>query len=175
MNKIVVALTVLTVLVGCHDAKAKLHMVPNQDEQACLDSEKLNFKDPDVLFVANLGDRGWKLSPNTYWVRYKAKNSYGAYLQGNMLCKKTGENWVRDFSNEVLIKMAITADLMDVENNLLQAGKEMSPRYRSKTSKFADIAFEHATEIVDESPNSLTKYVKPSTNTVGENNRGGAE
>lgn len=152
-------------LTGCERIQEKLHLLPNQDEQECLNSERLNFKDPDVIFVANLGDRGWKLSPNTYWVRYKAKNSYGAYLQGNMLCKKSGEKWVRDLNNEFLIKMDVTADLMKIQNERMRAGKDVSPRYKNRTREFADIAFEHANEILDESPDSLAQYVKPSSNT----------
>jgi len=88
--------------------------MPNQDEQECLNSERFNFKDPDVLFVANLGSRGLPPAVDSYWVRYKAKNSYGAYVQGNMYCKKdpTTKKFVRHQFEELI-------QLVNVETYLL--------------------------------------------------------
>jgi hypothetical protein len=107
---------------GCNEVKTALHLMANQDEQECLNSERFNFKDPDVLFVANLGDRGLRLPDGRYWVRYKAKNSYGAYLQGNMICHKNPETkkWERDRRSEVLPSMKIYNFLLDerIKRNL---------------------------------------------------------
>lgn len=113
----------LCALSACDDIKSKLHLMPNQDAQQCIDGERLKFKDPDVLFVANLGDRGLEAKPDQYWVRYKAKNSYGAYLQGNMLCSKdkASEKWKRDTFGELT---AVT----DISIGLLKA-------YESKLSR----------------------------------------
>jgi hypothetical protein len=155
---LLVAFSSLT-LSGCDGIREKLHLLPNQDEQECLNSEKLNFKDPEVLFVANLGDRGWKLNPNSYWVRYKAKNSYGAYLQGNMLCKKVNEKWVRDTSEELLITLAITADLVEEENAKLTADNQYKLRFwRGSAEATADATFKFASDLLNESPESLSKY-----------------
>lgn len=91
--------------------------MPHQDEQQCLDSERLNFKDPDVVFVANLGGRGLGVKSDQYWVRYKAKNSYGAYIQGNMFCKKSSETklWERDPEDETHRVAQVRFTLYDIE------------------------------------------------------------
>lgn len=71
-------------------------------EEACLQSDALNFKDPTSLkVIANLGDRkqGWTADEQSkkFWIRYIAKNSYGANISSNMACSNVGDiGWVRD-------------------------------------------------------------------------------
>jgi len=42
-----------------------------------------------------------------FWLRYKAKNSYGAFMSSNMACAKKDGKWVRDTSREVRAMSAI--------------------------------------------------------------------
>lgn len=168
----IVALAVVAYLLcGCDEVRTRLHMMPNQDEQECLNSERLNFKDPDVLFVANLGDRGWKLEPKTYWVRYKAKNSYGAYLQGNMLCKQSGGKWVRDTSNELIISLSVIASLLEDDIAQMKSGNRPKSRISGRsTEKNSDEAYMDAKVIVNERPDSLASYyAKDKQANVGKN------
>lgn len=150
-------------LSGCDDVKAKLHLMPNQDEQECLNSERLNFKDPDVLFVANLGDRGLGVKPDQYWVRYKAKNSYGAYVQGNMACKKnisTGK-WEKDQMQTILVEMQVTDALMKRELDLRKAGPAHQSRYGFvKAESVMAAARIDAKEIIFTSADNLSEYVE---------------
>jgi hypothetical protein len=111
-----------------------------------------------VVFVANLGNREWPLGPNTYWVRYKAKNSYGAYVQGNMLCKKAGDKWVRDRANELIVQMAVTTQLIERQTDRLRKGLEMDTAYQSRYRKVEDVAYEQALAITDEGHGSLAEY-----------------
>ncbi|MDQ1817463.1 hypothetical protein RBA41_29575 [Massilia sp. CCM 9210] len=157
--KLIFFLVIFFSAAGCDEIRTKMHMMPNQDEQECLNSERLNFKDPDVLFVANLGDRGWKkLKPNTYWVRYKAKNSYGAYMQGNMLCEKVNGKWRRAIGDEYLISLSIANTLLDKEIELMRATRGYKSRFGSTGASASDSSYEAATEILNKSPDSLSKY-----------------
>jgi len=84
-------------LVGCNLFKSQ--------EQLCLESTRLEFNDPDsIAVVQNLGDRGGGQTPDGpskgFWLRYKAKNSYGAFVSKNMACKNLGDLWVRDSGRE---------------------------------------------------------------------------
>lgn len=161
MKKIGVLLMLTMGLAGCDKVLEKLHMLPNQDEQECLNSEALNFKDPEVLFVANLGDRGVKLKPEQYWVRYKAKNSYGSYVQGNMLCEhdKTAGKWVRSKSDEFLQMLDVQISVMQGANKRLAAGdKEIQEELRYKN--FEKWAREQAEEILFTSPEPLSGMLR---------------
>jgi len=152
-------------LAACDDIKTKLHLMPNQDEQQCLDSERLNFKDPDVLFVANLGDRGLGAQPDQYWVRYKAKNSYGAYIQGNMLCKKntsTG-HWERNSADEILLELRITGDLLERELVEMRKNKAYKSRYVARFGTAMATPENDAKEIIYTSADSLAKYAEKKT------------
>lgn len=158
-----VLFSAICTLCGCDDVKAKLHLMPNQDEQECLNSERLNFKDPDVLFVANLGDRGLGVKPDQYWVRYKAKNSYGAYGQGNMPCIKNASTgkWVMDGSTAYMVELQVAATLMRRETDLMMADSTYITRYRA-SSREASIALakKDAQEIVFSSAVNLAEYVE---------------
>ncbi len=86
-------LTLLLVigLSGCDGIRSK--------EEQCLQSARLEFKDPDSLAVVeNMGARGQPSGKDEhfFWLRYKAKNSYGAYISGNMACSLQGGRWARD-------------------------------------------------------------------------------
>ena len=68
------------------------------NEQACLLSDRLIFKDPDsIKVIANLGDRGApSLTKGAFWIRYSAANSYGGRGSQNMACAKDTEGkWKR--------------------------------------------------------------------------------
>lgn len=144
-------------IAGCDDIREKLHMLPNQDEQECLNSERLNFKDPDVLFVANLGSRGLETKVDQYWVRYKAKNSYGAYLQGNMLCMKKNEKWVRDTTSEFLLELQLEGDLLEKINAKIRSDPVFSKTYFESGLK-PDEQGKKAKALLFESPDNLDKY-----------------
>lgn len=150
----------LLILSGCGDVRAKLSLQPNQDEQECLNSERLNFKDPDVLFVANLGNRDWNLSPNTYWVRYKAKNSYGAYMQGSMLCKlDSNKKWVRDVSTEYLIALSISLSLLDEDLEKLRKDRKHKGIFQHvKADDIPNESYKLASELMNQGHGSLKKY-----------------
>ena|SRR3990167_1827958 len=69
-------------------------------EELCLNSERISFKDPTSLkLIANIGQRGFQASKDdaaSFWIRYIAKNEYGANVAGNMACKKSEKGWMRD-------------------------------------------------------------------------------
>ena len=161
MKKIGFMVMLALALAGCDKVREKLHMLPNQDEQQCLNSEALNFKDPGVLFVANLGDRGVKLKPEQYWVRYKARNSYGSYVQGNMLCEhdKTAGKWVRSKTDEFLQLLDLQVNVMERANKRLAAGdEEMREELRYKN--FEKWARGQAEEILFTSPEPLSGFLQ---------------
>ena len=167
MGRLLLLFVIAIVLSGCDKVREQLHMLPNQDEQECLNSERLNFKDPDVLFVANLGDRGTKLRQNQYWVRYKAKNSYGAYIQGNMLCEKNPQQkWVQAKTDQLLQLMTVQNALMRDVNERMKAGEsELFEKFRY--IKFEDWAYEQAEKIVLTSADSLARYQDDSSTASG--------
>lgn len=89
-------------LVGCNLLQSK--------EESCLQSSRLEFKDPDSLAVVqNLGARGQtdKTDENVFWLRYKAKNSYGAFVSGNMACVLDAGKWRRDTVTELFTRLHI--------------------------------------------------------------------
>lgn len=89
----------------------------NRKEWECLESERFNFKDPDsVKFVANLGTRGEGYDPErNFWVRYMAKNGFGAYEQRNMKCWVFVGGWKRDAAGEALAVANYRATHLDVK------------------------------------------------------------
>lgn len=153
-----IAILATLFLSGCDEVRTKLHMMPNQDEQECLNSEKLNFKDPEVLFVANLGSRGLEGKVDQYWVRYKAKNSYGAYIQGNMLCIKRDEKWIRDKVSEALLSLQMEANLLEKNNERLRIDPEYSKEYFKNGARTGE-QHEQMKTILFESPDDLDKYI----------------
>ena len=88
--KAAVVLAILTALASCSLVQSK--------EDQCLQSARMEFKDPDSLVaVQNMGQRGPTSSKEEYffWLRYKAKNSYGGYTSANMACARVNGSWVR--------------------------------------------------------------------------------
>jgi len=69
-------------------------------EAQCLRSDSASFKDPtSAKVISNLGNRKFEASTppeSSFWVRYIAKNSFGANVSSNMACKKVASGWVRD-------------------------------------------------------------------------------
>lgn len=55
----------------------------NDPGTACLDFYRPTLKDPDSAKLVSTS----KKSENTYDIKYKAKNSYGAYVVGDTTCK----------------------------------------------------------------------------------------
>lgn len=108
----------LLALTGCNMFQSK--------EEQCLQSTRLEFKDPGSLqVVQNLGSRGQPASTGEefFWLRYKGKNSYGAYLSKNMACEKREGKWVRDRTRELLAVMKATVDEMRAGNDAMEACK----------------------------------------------------
>lgn len=98
--------------------------------QQCLDSAKLSFKDPDsAKVVANLGKRGSTEEGAWFWIRYKAKNSYGAYVSSNMACNRAllKETYVRDNLQESIDWLR--------ETNFLMLHESMSPTQAGQVAK----------------------------------------
>lgn len=112
---------ITTLLIACSLTACDVTKLSNWDEWKCLNSERLRFKDPDaVLFIANLGDRqGGKLETNKFWIRYKAKNSYGAFIQANMACHRgaAGE-WERDSFAEQIALIRTETSILRSRNKL---------------------------------------------------------
>lgn len=90
-------------------------------EQQCLESTKLDFKDPDSLkFISNLGSRGLAPDDKYFWIRYSATNSYGARIAANMACEKNSNGkWERSQSHEASARLRIYADSLESEKNKL--------------------------------------------------------
>ena len=98
---IVAALMLACVVIGCTPTDPKKRL-----ETTCAESFKLSLKDPDSLvIVANLGNRGVSEDEGKgFWLRYKAKNSYGAFVSSNVYClissdgTATRASWYEDFA-----------------------------------------------------------------------------
>lgn len=58
----------------------------NNSEQQCLNFHKTEFKDPESTILL-----GFKTSANQIEVKYKSKNSYGAYVSGWLSCPLNNE------------------------------------------------------------------------------------
>ena len=94
-RRFVVAVLPFSLLGGCNFIQSK--------EEQCLHSARLEFKDPDSLAVVqNMGSRGQTnvAGDEFFWLRYKAKNSYGAFMSSNMACAKKDGKWTRDTYRE---------------------------------------------------------------------------
>lgn len=109
-------------------------------EVACLQSDKLSFKDPDSIeFIKNIGERGKPeiQHETTFWIRYKAKNSFGAYVSANMVCSNRYGEWIRDVHVEKILVMDIQTELMKARNNALdlsrKSGLAINPYYEKMT------------------------------------------
>lgn len=103
------AIALTAALAGCDTFQSK--------EQACLESVRLNFKDPDsLMLVKNLGRRGQtaKEGDTVFWLRHKAKNSYGAYTSENMACHKSlAGKWERATIDETIAVQIAYGKLLD--------------------------------------------------------------
>ena len=122
-------------LASCNVLKSK--------EEECLQSSRLEFKDPESLqVIQNLGRLSVIGEPTEptgfFWLRYKAKNSYGAYESADMACKEVNGRWVRLKTLEELrasigrmdgLKAEIEKDIsrmkeIDNQINQLKSGKQ---------------------------------------------------
>jgi hypothetical protein len=95
-------------------------------ETTCMDSFKLSLKDPDSIhMVANLGDRGVTDDKvNGFWLRYKAKNSYGAFDSKNVYCIiKSDGTAAQDDAYENLTVINEENSLIKAQIRGMKAGK----------------------------------------------------
>lgn len=86
---------VASLLTGCN--------LGQSPENQCLNSSRLQFKDPDSgKVIANLGDRSHAQTKldGGFWLRYSATNSYGGRVSSNMLCEKGSDGWARSLASE---------------------------------------------------------------------------
>jgi hypothetical protein len=94
ISKYTVGAVLVFLLVGCNLLQSK--------EDACLQSARLEMKDPDsAKVIQNLGDRGqaW-MGKEGFWLRYSATNSYGGRVSSNMACEKVDGKWTRSANME---------------------------------------------------------------------------
>lgn len=135
-------------------------------EWQCLDSEKLNFVDPtSVRFVANLGSRGIDVAGGRgMWVRYIAKNAFGANGQGNILCIETSKGWRRHQLGERLAVLHVSVTLLEIKKNEveeeLRKKNEGLPWDEEVFSKRPDFERE-AKQIVFDGAGDLSRYQRP--------------
>lgn len=80
----------------------------------CLDSFKSTLKDPDSGKVISF-------TPPT--LTYSATNSYGARTQGNALCIKLDDKWIRDRHAEYLAVLKLSAEKLEKSNECRANGK----------------------------------------------------
>ena len=116
-------------------------------EESCLQSSRLEFKDPDSLAVVqNLGARGRtdKTDENVFWLRYKAKNSYGAFVSGNMACVLDAGKWRRDTVTELFTRLHIENKLygehLDVQITAIKSRSAETSRCKT-FSCFQELRF----------------------------------
>ena len=93
---------------GCERPAAALAAPVLSRAEQCLNSFKLQLKDPDsAAVVADLGLRDFKGYEFTegFFVRYKAKNSFGAYVSSNALCEKRISGYERsEIGEDIVLK-----------------------------------------------------------------------
>jgi hypothetical protein len=95
-------------------------------ETTCAESFKLSLKDPDSFsIVANLGIRGVSEDEGKgFWIRYKAKNSYGAFVSSNAYCRISSDGTAARFtSHEYLAVQKEENSLIDAQIKGLRGGK----------------------------------------------------
>ena len=117
-------------LAGCSLVQSK--------EEQCLQSSRLEFKDPDsVKVVQNLGDRGQEMLATIggFWLRYSATNTYGGRISSNMACEKLEGKWVRSERMEKFALMAATTaiTLAGVNAESTKLEKRIADRRECKT------------------------------------------
>lgn len=101
--------------VGCN-----VHLV-DREAWACLDSERLNFRNPDsVELVQVLG----KSQDGTIWIRYKGQNGFGGYSQENMACHEVGGKVVRNHAAEEIAVQRVIGESLDQTIASLKAGSK---------------------------------------------------
>lgn len=156
-------------------------------EEACLQSDALSFKDPTSLkVIANLGDRkqGWTADERSkqFWIRYIAKNSYGANISANMACKDTGTiGWVRDRGQEEIAILDVQLELLTSLNNQLALRKNKLDACKNRRncleqvqSEFSDVPADggsittrkQAEASVMESPGDIGARVQKASGTL---------
>lgn len=142
----------LLLLCSCDTTK-----LTNRREWECLNSEKLNFNDPtSVKFVANLGTRGE--GGDYFWVRYMAKNSFGAYRQANMKCwNLLHDRWEEDRIEEKFAIDAVKDKLKERDRKqMLAEYKKMGRGDPYDLSPYSDESYQRqAEEVVYEGTSDL--------------------
>lgn len=105
--KILAALPLVVLLTSC---------LTKDPANQCLDSFRSNLKDPDSGKVLDFKDKV---------LTYTSTNSYGARIQGKVLCKESTiekGKWDRDTSGEYLQILELTGDKLNKSNACRKAG-----------------------------------------------------
>ena len=141
-------------VVGCAPADPKIRL-----QMTCAESFKLSLKDPDSLeIVANLGARGvLEDEGKGFWLRYKAKNSYGAFDSSNVYCSIHSDGTAtRDTVHENLAVQIEEGVILEAQIRGLRAGKPNEEMNWGDTGTIAKFN-------VFESPDALLlmKFYKP--------------
>ena len=134
-RRLVLAVIPFLLLGGCNLIQSK--------EEQCLLSTRLEFKDPDSLAVVqNMGSRGQTTvaGDEFFWLRYKAKNSYGAFMSSNLACAKKDGKWARDTIREAAARNAVYVSFLgrataDLNNRTVELRRLRAERDACKNSK----------------------------------------
>lgn len=105
---------------------APLTVACSSPEEQCLDSFRLELKDPDsAAVVSNLGNRGLEMEDGAFFLRYKATNSYGAYVSSNVYCRRGSESkYTREPISELTYKSKVVTKCLIDSLNQIQAGQQ---------------------------------------------------
>ncbi|MFC7461549.1 hypothetical protein [Hydrogenophaga defluvii] len=79
----------------------------------CLDSFRMTLKDPDS---------GKMISFVEPKLTYTATNSYGARTQGQALCVKDGEKWIRDRQSERVLAVRLVTERLNASTQCMVRG-----------------------------------------------------
>ena len=75
-----------------------------------------------------------------FWLRYKAKNSYGAFMSSNLACAKKDGKWARDTIREAAARNAVYVSFLgrataDLNNRTVELRRLRAERDACKNSK----------------------------------------
>ena len=131
MVRVLFGLVVAASLAACNLLQSK--------EEQCLQSARLQMKDPDsAKVVQSLGDRGHGItrSSSGFWIRYSATNSYGARVSKNMACVKTESSWVRSeaIENDAILLASYKFNKASLDALNLKVQSEIDAQKACKTA-----------------------------------------
>lgn len=133
-------------------------------ERQCLDSVVLGFKDPDsAKVIKNLGKRGMS-NMNFFWLRYAAKNSYGAYVSQNMACHRVGDKWTRATDVESDLRQRIFLAKLDWATKILEESNEARRACYAANGRNCGDAGKKKPWPSSVTPDNITAYVETEAN-----------